>query len=182
MSAFNLKKKYKDEVVKKLIEKYKYENKMSVPMIKKIVLNRGVGEAVNNSKAIDVTVDQMGAITGQKPVVTRAKKSISNFKIREDQPIGCKVTLRSNMMYDFLSKLINVCIPKIRDFRGVSVKSFDGRGNYTLGLKEDSVFPEIIVDNLDQVRGFDITFVTSATTDSEARDLLAFLGMPFRKN
>jgi large subunit ribosomal protein L5 len=182
MAVLNLRKKYKDEVIGKLLEKYKYGNKMSVPMLKKIVLNRGVGEAVNNSKSIQITMDQMWAITGQKPVVTLAKKSISNFKIREDQPIGCKVTLRSTIMYDFLTKLVNICMPKIRDFRGVPGKSFDGRGNYTFGLKEDIIFPEVVLDKIDQVRGFDITLVTSANTDEEAYDLLAFLGMPFRKN
>lgn len=181
MAGFNLKKKYKDEIIAKLIEKHGYKNIMAVPKIEKIVINRGVGESTQNSKAIDFTVDVFTAITGQKPVITKSKKAISNFKLRENQPIGCKVTLRSKKMYDFLTKLLKVALPKIRDFRGVSRYAFDGRGNYTLGLKEDALFPEVNYDQIDRSRGFDITIVTSAHTNGEAFDLLELLGMPFRK-
>lgn len=182
MAALNLKEKYKKEVMQKLQDKYNYKSVMSIPCLEKVVINRGIGEAVNNSKVVDSTKELMSLITGQKPVVSLAKKSISNFKLRQGQPIGCKVTLRSDKMYDFLNKLINVCIPKIRDFRGVPKRSFDGRGNYTLGLKEDLIFPEVKFDKIDQVRGFDLSVVTTASTDEEAYDLLSFLGMPFRKN
>ncbi len=182
MAALNLKTKYQDDIVKALMEKYKYSSIMEVPKLEKIVINRGLGEAVGNSKLVEYTADQFKAITGQKPILTKAKKAISNFKIREDQIIGCKVTLRSKKMYDFLTKLLNVAIPKIRDFRGVSRTAFDGRGNYTLGLKEDIIFPEIKYDTIDRSRGFDITFVTTAKTNEEAYELLALLGMPFRKN
>lgn len=180
--SYNIKKLYTEEVVPKLIEKFQYENVMSVPQILKIVINRGMGEATSNTKVIELTYTQMARISGQKPVLTKAKDAISNFKIRKDQVIGCKVTLRSKKMYDFLTKLINLVLPKIRDFRGVSFNSFDGRGNYTMGIKEDSVFPEIQLDQIDRARGFDITIVTSANTDDEARALLEFIGFPFRKN
>ena len=181
MALINLRKKYKDEVIAKLMDKFGYKNKFTVPALVKIVINRGVGEAVTNSKVIELTRSQFIAISGQKPVITYVKKAISNFKIREGQAIGCKVTLRDSNMYDFLSKLIGVCMPMIRDFRGVPIRSFDGRGNYTLGIKEDNIFPEIKVDSVDHSRGFDITFVTSASTDEEAKVLLELLGLPFRK-
>jgi len=180
--SYNIKKLYTEEVVPKLVEKFQYENVMSVPQILKVVINRGMGEATSNTKVIELTYAQMARISGQKPVLTKAKDAISNFKIRKDQVIGCKVTLRSQKMYDFLTKLINLVLPKIRDFRGISFNSFDGRGNYTMGIKEDSVFPEIQLDQIDRARGFDITIVTSANTDDEARALLDFIGFPFRKN
>ncbi|MBT5856407.1 50S ribosomal protein L5 [bacterium] len=177
----SLKKQYKDEVRKTLKDKYKYANEMQVPKIEKIILHRGLGEAITNSKVIDITLDQFVNITGQKPLVTKSKKSISNFKLREGQPIGCKVTLRSDKMFDFLTKLINIVLPKIRDFRGVSTKGFDKQGNYTLGLKEDIIFPEVDYDKLDRSRGMDITIVTSSNTKEETFDLLQLLGMPFAK-
>tara|TARA_B100001113_G_C21065375_1_gene603141 strand:- start:746 stop:1294 length:549 start_codon:yes stop_codon:yes gene_type:complete len=182
MPAFNLKQKYKNQIIKNLIDKHGYKNILSVPVLQKIVINRGLGEAVTNPKSVEVTKQQLLAITGQMPVVTHAKKAISNFKIRDGQAIGCKVTLRRNNMYDFLTKLIHISMPKIRDFRGVPKRSFDGRGNYTLGIKEDNIFPEIQSDLVDNVRGFDITFVTTAKTNQEAEDLLLELGIPFRKN
>ncbi|MGE4169304.1 MAG: 50S ribosomal protein L5 [Candidatus Margulisiibacteriota bacterium] len=177
----DLKKKYTQEITKKMREKFGYANVMEVPKIEKIVLNRGIGDSESNPKSLELSLEVMAAISGQKPVVTRSKKSISNFKVREGQPIGCKVTLRSKRMYDFLTKLINVSLPKIRDFRGVPINSFDGRGNYTLGIKEDIIFPETNFDKIDKMRGFDITFVTSAKTNDEARELLTQFGMPFRR-
>jgi large subunit ribosomal protein L5 len=176
-----LKKLYYETIQKELEKKFKYKNVMMIPKLEKIVINRGLGEAVTNAKAVDMTVKEIQRITGQKPVITRAKKSVSNFKIREGQAIGCKVTLRSKKMYDFLTKLIKLSLPKIRDFRGVPFNSFDGRGNYTLGIKEGTIFPEIVYDQIDQIRGYDITFVTSAKTDDEAYSLLELFGMPFRK-
>ncbi|RAP35217.1 50S ribosomal protein L5 [Candidatus Marinamargulisbacteria bacterium SCGC AAA071-K20] len=180
--VYNLKKKYENEVKKDLLKKFDHLNVMSIPKIEKIVINRGLGEAVSNSKVVELTIDQFLRITGQKPVPTKSKKSISNFKVREGQVIGCKITLRSKKMYDFITKLINISIPKIRDFRGLPKKSFDGRGNYTLGIKEESIFPEINVDNIDKPRGFDICFITSTDKDEEAYALLELLGFPFRKN
>ena len=182
MAPLKLREKYKKEIIAEMQKKHNYDNINSVPKLEKIVINRGLGEAVTNSKVVDATYQQLYAITGQKPVVCLAKKSISNFKIREQQAIGCKVTLRADKMYDFLTKFINVALPKIRDFRGVSGNSFDGRGNYTIGLKEDIVFPEVDLDKIDRVRGYDISFVTSAETDKEAYDLLELFGMPFRKH
>ncbi len=173
---------YEVVVKKHLKEKFSYKNVMETPKLLKVVINRGVGEAVSNSKIVEISVEQLFAISGQKPVITLAKKSISNFKLREGQAIGCKVTLRSTRMYHFLNKLMNVSLPKIRDFRGVPVNSFDGRGNYTLGIKEDSIFPEITYEKVDKLRGFDITIVTSARSDKEAFELLSALGMPFRKS
>ncbi|MBI60181.1 50S ribosomal protein L5 [bacterium] len=178
----NLKQKYNEEIKSKLQDKFDFKNIHQIPKLEKIVINRGLGEVVVNNKALNITVEQFISITGQKPVLRKAKDAISNFKIRKDQVIGCKVTLRSTRMYDFLNKLINIVLPKIRDFRGIPVNSFDGRGNYTLGIKEDSIFPEVTGD-IDKLRGFDISFVTSSgTTDVEARELLTLLGMPFRKN
>ena len=174
-----MKEKYSDEVAKGLMEKFGYKNVMEIPKIEKVVLNMGVGEAVSNPKVLDVAVNDMMIIAGQKPVVTRAKKSIAAFKIREGMPIGAKVTLRGQRMYEFLDKLLNIALPRVRDFRGVSPRSFDGRGNYTMGIKEQLIFPEIEYDKVDKVRGMDIIIVTTAKTDEEARELLKLMGMPF---
>ncbi|MBU7007451.1 50S ribosomal protein L5 [Phosphitispora fastidiosa] len=175
-----LKEKYVNETVAKLKEKFSYENIMQVPKLEKVVINMGLGEAIQNPKAIDAAVGDLSLITGQKPVVTRAKKSIAGFKLREGMPIGVKVTLRGQRMFEFTDKLFNIALPRVRDFRGVSGKAFDGRGNYTLGIREQLMFPEIEYDKVDKVRGMDIVFVTSAKTDEEAKELLAQLGMPFR--
>ena len=174
-----MKDKYNDEVAKGLMEKFGYKNVMEIPKIDKVVINMGVGEAVSNPKILDVAVNDMMTIAGQKPVVTRAKKSIAAFKIREGMPIGAKVTLRGQRMYEFLDKLLNIALPRVRDFRGVSPKSFDGRGNYTMGIKEQLIFPEIEYDKIDKIRGMDIIIVTTAKTDEEARELLKLMGMPF---
>ncbi len=179
MSA--LKEIYLNETVPALREKFKYNNVMQVPKLEKVVINMGIGEAKDDAKVLDHAVEEMTLIAGQKPVITRAKKAVSNFKIRAGMPVGCKVTLRGERMYDFLYKLINIALPRIRDFRGVSPKAFDGRGNYTVGLQNQTVFPEILLDKIDKVRGMDICIVTTANTDEEARELLALLGMPFRK-
>ena len=176
-----LQERYENEVVKSLMEKFNYSSKMQAPKIEKIVLNIGVGDAVSNSKLLDDAVNELTLITGQKPVVTRAKKSIAGFKLREGQAIGCKVTLRGERMYEFLDKLVNVSLPRVRDFRGVSNNSFDGRGNYTLGVKEQLIFPEIDFDKVNKLRVMDIVFVTTAKTDEEGHELLAQLGMPFHK-
>ncbi|MFC4620255.1 50S ribosomal protein L5 [Camelliibacillus cellulosilyticus] len=176
-----LKEKYQSTIVSALKEKFQYKNQMEVPAIEKIVINMGVGDAVQNSKLLDSAVEELTALSGQKPVITRAKKSIAGFKLREGMPIGTKVTLRGERMYDFLDKLISVSLPRVRDFRGVSPKSFDGRGNYTLGVREQLIFPEIDYDKVNKVRGMDIVIVTTAKTDEEARELLTLLGMPFRK-
>ena len=173
--------RYQNEVVKSLMEKFNYSSKMQAPKIEKIVLNIGVGDAVSNSKLLDEAVNELTLISGQKPVITRAKKSIAGFKLREGAPIGCKVTLRGERMYEFLDKLVNISLPRVRDFRGVSNNSFDGRGNYTLGIKEQLIFPEVDYDLVDKVRGMDIVIVTTANTDEESRELLAQLGMPFQK-
>ncbi len=172
---------YKKEIAPKLKEEFGYENVMAIPKLKKIVLNVGFGEAINDAKALDVIVENMGAITGQKPVKTKAKKSISNFKLREGMPIGCKVTLRGKIMFEFLDRLINLALPRTRDFQGVPNKSFDGRGNYTMGIKEHTIFPEIDIDKTSRVHGMDITFVTDAQSDEEAFTLLKHFGMPFKK-
>lgn len=174
-----MKEKYNDEVAKGLMEKFGYNNVMEIPKIEKVVINMGVGEAVSNPKILDVAVNDMMTIAGQKPVVTRAKKSIAAFKIREGMPIGAKVTLRGERMYQFLDKLLNIALPRVRDFRGVSPKSFDGRGNYTMGIKEQLIFPEIEYDKIDKIRGMDIIIVTTAKTDEEAHELLKLMGMPF---
>ncbi|GGB70681.1 50S ribosomal protein L5 [Fictibacillus barbaricus] len=176
-----LQERYKSEILPSLMEKFNYTSIMQVPKIEKIVINMGVGEAVSNSKVLDTAVEELTAIAGQKPVITRAKKSIAGFKLREGMPIGSKVTLRGERMYDFLDKLISVSLPRVRDFRGVSKKSFDGRGNYTLGVKEQLIFPEIDYDKVNKVRGMDIVIVTTANTDEEARELLTQVGMPFQK-
>ncbi|WP_255724652.1 50S ribosomal protein L5 [Shimazuella soli] len=176
-----LKEQYTNEIIPSLMNKFEYKSVMQVPKVEKIVLNMGVGEAVQNSKVLDNAVEDMTAIAGQKPVITRAKKSIAGFKLREGMPIGVKVTLRGKRMYDFLDKLINISLPRVRDFRGISPKSFDGRGNYTLGVKEQLIFPEISYDKVDKVRGMDVVIVTTANTDEEAFTLLSEMGMPFRK-
>jgi len=177
----NLKERYKKEIVPEMMKKLGYKNPMQVPRVVKLVINRGVGEATVNPKAIDASVAELAAITGQKPLVTKSKKSIAGFKLKENTLIGCKVTLRGRRMYDFLDKLINVCLPKIRDFKGVNPKSFDGKGNYTLGIKEQLIFPEVIYDKVDKVRGMDITIVTNTFKNEEALELLKFMGIPFRK-
>ena len=174
-----LQEKYENEVKQAMMDKFGYKNIMEVPKLEKIVINMGVGEAKDNSKVLESAVADLTLIAGQKPILTRAKKSVANFKIRENMPIGCKVTLRREKMYEFCDKLVSVALPRVRDFRGVSDKSFDGRGNYSLGIKEQLIFPEIEYDKIDKVRGMDIIFVTSAKTDEEARELLRFLGMPF---
>ena len=173
--------RYQNDVVKSLVEKFNYSSSMQAPKVEKIVLNIGVGDAVSNSKLLDEAVNELTLITGQKPVITRAKKSIAGFKLREGAPIGCKVTLRGERMYEFLDKLVNISLPRVRDFRGVSNNSFDGRGNYTLGIKEQLTFPEINFDKVNKLRGMDIVFVTTAKSDEEGRELLAQLGMPFKK-
>ncbi|MFD0694280.1 50S ribosomal protein L5 [Paenibacillus sp. GCM10027628] len=180
MSA-RMKDRYLNEITPALIQKFNYTTVMQVPKIDKIVINMGVGEAVSNSKVLDAAVEDLQKIAGQKPVVTRAKKSIAGFKLRENMPIGVKVTLRGERMYHFLDKLFNVTLPRVRDFRGISNKAFDGRGNYTLGLKEQLIFPEIEYDKIDKVRGMDIVIVTTAKSDEEARELLTQLGAPFVK-
>lgn len=176
-----LRQKYENEVKNQMVEKFGYKSVMQIPTIDKIVINMGIGDAVSNSKVLDEAVAELALITGQKPVITRAKKSIAGFRLREGMPIGCKVTLRGERMYDFLDKLVSVSLPRVRDFRGVSKKSFDGRGNYTLGVKEQLIFPEIDFDKVSKVRGMDIVVVTTANTDEEARELLTQLGMPFQK-
>jgi len=172
---------YRNEIVPKMMNKFGYKNIMQVPKVEKVVLNIGVGEAIQNPKSLDGAVNDLTAISGQKPVITKAKKSIAGFKLREGMSIGCKVTLRGERMYDFLDKLINVALPRVRDFRGVSPKAFDGRGNYTLGIKEQLIFPEINYDKIDKIRGLEVVIVTTAKTDEEARELLALMGMPFRE-
>ncbi|MDQ0340198.1 large subunit ribosomal protein L5 [Caldalkalibacillus uzonensis] len=179
--AARLQEKYRSEVVPSLMQKFNYKSIMQVPKIEKVVINMGIGEAAQNAKVLDGAVSDLEAITGQKPVITRAKKSIAGFKIREGMPIGVKVTLRGERMYHFLDKLFNVALPRVRDFRGVSPKSFDGRGNYTLGLKEQLIFPEIDYDKIDKVRGMDVVIVTTAQTDEECKALLDEMGMPFKK-
>ncbi len=176
-----LQEKYNNEVKNSLAEKFNYKSVMEIPKLEKIVVNMGVGDAVSNSKLMDAAVEDLAVITGQKPLLTRAKKSIASFKLREGMPIGCKVTLRGERMYDFLDKLISVSLPRVRDFRGISSKSFDGRGNYTLGVKEQLIFPEINYDKVVKLRGMDIVIVTTAKTDEESRELLGALGMPFQK-
>lgn len=180
-SMARLKATYKDKVVPSLMEKFQYESIMQTPRLEKIVLNMGVGEAKENSKFLDNAVEEMTLIAGQKPVVTKAKKSISNFKLREGMSVGCKVTLRGEHMYEFFDKLVNIALPRVRDFRGVSKTAFDGRGNYALGIKEQLIFPEINYDKIDKIRGMDIIITTTANTDEEARELLSLMGMPFRK-
>ncbi len=177
-----LKEKYKSEVVDLMRKRFAYDNVMAIPKITKIVINMGVGETIRNSKAMDSAVDELQSITGQKAVVTKAKKPISAFKLRKGMPIGCCVTLRREQMYEFLDRLVNISLPRVRDFKGVGVRSFDGRGNYTLGLKDQLIFPEIDYGKVEHARGMNITIVTTAKTDEEARELLRLMGMPFSKN
>ncbi len=176
-----LKEFYNSEVVPAMMKKFSYENVMAVPKIEKVIINMGLGEAKDNAKIIEHAVSDMTIIAGQKPVVTKAKKSISAFKLRAGMAVGCKVTLRGKRMYNFIDRLIGVSLPRVRDFRGVSAEAFDGRGNYTLGVKEQLIFPEIQYDKIDKVRGMDIVFVTTANTDEEAKELLNLFGMPFKK-
>ena len=176
-----LKEMYQSEIVDAMIKKFGYKNIMEVPKLDKIVINMGVGEAKENAKVLDTAIKDLETITGQKAVVTRAKKSVANFKLREGMPIGCKVTLRGEKMYEFTDRLVNLALPRVRDFRGVNPDAFDGRGNYALGIKEQLIFPEIEYDKVDKVRGMDIIFVTTAETDEEARELLTLFGMPFKK-
>lgn len=177
-----IEKHYREKVAPALKEECGFKNVMQIPKLEKIVINMGVGEAIGNSKVLDAAVEQLSTITGQKAVVTRAKKSISNFKLREGMPIGCRVTLRGDRMYQFFNRLVNISLPRVRDFRGVPTKSFDGRGNYTLGVKDQLIFPEIDYGKIDKSRGMNVCIVTTAKTDDHARSLLMHLGMPFRKN
>ncbi|MDR1539243.1 MAG: 50S ribosomal protein L5 [Clostridiales bacterium] len=176
-----LKEIYQTEIVDALMKKFSYKNKLAAPKIEKVVINMGLGEAKENVKVIDAAVSDLSIIAGQKPIVTKAKKSVANFKLRAGMPIGCKVTLRGDKMYSFVDRLINVALPRVRDFRGVNADSFDGRGNYTLGVKEQLIFPEIQFDKIDKIRGMEIVFVTTANTDEEAKELLRLYGMPFAK-
>ena len=181
MARARLREIYDNELVAKMIEKFGYKNPMQVPKLDKIVINMGVGEAKENAKVLEAAVRDLEIIAGQKAVITKSKKSVANFKIREDMPIGCKVTLRGEKMYEFADRLINLALPRVRDFRGVNPNSFDGRGNYAMGIKEQLIFPEIEYDKIDKVRGMDIIFVTTAQTDEEARYLLTLFNMPFSK-
>ena len=176
-----LKETYLNEIVDGMTKKFGYKNVMEVPKLDKIVINMGVGEAKDNAKVLDTAIKDLEIISGQKPIITRAKKSVANFKLREGMPIGCKVTLRGEKMYEFADRLINLALPRVRDFRGVNPNAFDGRGNYALGIKEQLIFPEIEYDKVDKVRGMDVIFVTTAKSDEEARELLAQFGMPFKK-
>ena len=177
--AARLRVKFKEEVAPQMMEKFGYENVMQIPRLEKIVINMGLGSEKDNPKGMDTALEQLAAIVGQKPVVTKAKKSVANFKVREGMSIGAQVTLRGDRMYYFADKLINIVLPRVRDFRGIPDTSFDGRGNYAMGLKEQLIFPEINYDDVDKIRGMDIVFVTTATTDEEAKALLALMGMPF---
>jgi large subunit ribosomal protein L5 len=173
--------RYSKEIIPALMKHFNYKNVMAVPKLEKIVINMGLGEAIANAKILDVAVDELGRIAGQRPVITRAKKSIANFKLRQNMPIGAAVTLRGERMFEFLDRLVSIVLPRVRDFRGVSTKSFDGRGNYTLGLRDQLIFPEIPYEKVDKIRGMNVTVVTTARTDDEARELLKQLGMPFRQ-
>jgi len=179
--AARLKELYRNEVFDALMEKFGYDNPMQAPKLEKITLNMGLGEAKDNAKLMEGAVEELSLISGQRPVVTRAKKSVANFKVRTGMPVGAKVTMRGDNMYIFADKFFNIVLPRVRDFRGVSKNSFDGRGNYSLGLKEQSIFPEIVYDNIDKVKGMDVIFTTTAKTDEEAAELLRLLGMPFEK-
>jgi large subunit ribosomal protein L5 len=179
--ASRLKTRYREEIVPALQKEFNYSNPMQVPGVHKVVINIGMGEAIQNAKAMDAAVSDLATITGQRPVITRAKRSVATFKLREGMQIGCMVTLRGERMYQFLDKLMNVALPRLRDFQGVSADAFDGRGNYTLGLKEQLVFPEIDYDKVDKVRGMEVSIVTTARTDEEGRQLLKLMGMPFKK-
>ena len=176
-----MQKRYKEEIVPALMKRFDYTNSMQVPRLEKIVVNMGLGEALQNARILDTSVEELGIITGQKPVLTRARKSIANFKLREGNPIGCCVTLRKQKMYDFAYRLLNIALPRVRDFKGVSPRGFDGRGNFTIGIREQLIFPEINYDKVEKIKGMNITVVTSARADEEARELLTLLGVPFRK-
>jgi large subunit ribosomal protein L5 len=176
-----LREKYQVEVAPKLTEQFQYKSTMQIPKIQKIVINMGLGEAIQNIKILDSAAEELGQLTGQKPVITRARQSIAAFKLRKGMPIGCMVTLRGDRMYEFFDKLVNVALPRVRDFRGISSKALDGRGNYTLGIKEHIIFPEIDYDKIDKIKGMNITIVTTARTDDEARTLLSLMGMPFKQ-
>lgn len=179
--ASRLQEKYTKEVAPALMEKFGYKNVMEIPKLEKIVINMGIGDARENPKGLEAAVQELEMISGQKPVITKARKSVANFKLREDMPVGTKVTLRANKMFYFADKLMNIALPRVRDFRGVNANAFDGRGNYALGIKEQLIYPEIEYDKVDKVRGMDIIFVTTAKSDEEARELLKLLGMPFSK-
>src|SRR5882672_8682051 len=181
-NAPRMKSRFEQEIVPLMMERFGYKNRMAVPRLHKIVLNMGVGDAILNIKVLDNAVEQLGSIAGQKPVMTRAKKSIANFKIRSGMPIGCRVTLRGPRMYEFLDRLVSIALPRVRDFRGVSTRSFDGRGNYTMGVKDQMIFPEVNYQKVDRVRGLNISIVTTAKTDEEGKNLLTLLGLPFRKD
>ena len=176
-----LRERYQSEVVPKLAEQFQYKSTMQIPKLEKIIINMGLGEAIQNIKILDSAAEELGQLTGQKPVITRARQSIAAFKLRKGMPIGCMVTLRGNRMYEFFDKLVNVALPRVRDFRGISSKALDGRGNYTLGIKEHIIFPEIDYDKIDKIKGMNITIVTTARTDDEARTLLTLMGMPFKQ-
>lgn len=176
-----LREKYKNETAKSLMEKFGYQNVMQIPKLEKIVVNMGLGDGKDNAKVVKAAVDELATITGQSPVITKAKKSVANFKVRQGMSVGAKVTLRGNQMYEFMDRLVSVALPRVRDFRGVNPNAFDGRGNYTMGLKEQLIFPEINIDKVEVVRGMDITFVTTAKSDEEAKELLRLMGMPFAR-
>jgi large subunit ribosomal protein L5 len=177
----DIQKRYREEIVPAMMKTFSYSNVMQVPRLEKVVINMGLGEALENARVLDTSMDELSRITGQKPVLTRARKSIANFKLREGNPIGCRVTLRRQRMYDFVYRLLNVALPRVRDFKGVSARGFDGRGNFTLGVREQLIFPEINYDDVEKIKGMNITIVTSAKTDEEAKELLDLLGVPFRK-
>ena len=177
----DIKKRYSEEVVPAMMKTFSYSNVMQVPRLEKVVLNMGLGEALENARILDTSMDELSTITGQRPVLTRARKSIANFKLREGNPIGCYVTLRRVRMYDFTYRLLNIALPRVRDFKGVSPRGFDGRGNYTLGVREQLIFPEVDYDDVEKIKGMNITIVTSAKSDEEAKELLGLIGMPFRK-
>ena len=177
-----LQEKYKSEVAPAIMKKFGYKSVMQIPKLEKVVVNMGVGDAKDNAKAIESAVADLATITGQKPVITKAKRSVATFKVREGMNIGCKVTLRGEMMYDFVQRLFNAALPRVRDFRGISADAFDGRGNYSMGIKEQLIFPEISYDKIDKIRGMDIIFVTTAKTDEEAKELLSLMGAPFKSN
>ena len=177
----DIKKRYREEIVPAMMKMFNYSNVMQVPRLEKVVVNMGLGEALENARVLDTSIEELSRITGQTPVLTRARKSIANFKLREGNPIGCRVTLRRKRMNDFLYRLLNIALPRVRDFKGVSPRGFDGRGNYTLGVREQLIFPEINYDDVEKIKGMNITIVTSAKTDEEAKELLGLLGVPFRK-
>lgn len=177
----DIQKRYREETISAMMKTFNYSNVMQVPRLEKVVINMGLGEALENARILDISMEELSKITGQRPVLTRARKSIANFKLREGNPIGCCVTLRRQRMFDFLSRLLNIALPRVRDFKGVSPRGFDGRGNYTLGVREQLIFPEIDYDDVEKIKGMNITIVTSAKTDEEAKELLGLLGVPFSK-